>query len=290
MTSVTGGSDVDSLIERRLVPADAERLVALSVEAGWNQTAADWRLMLEHGDGVGLWTGAGMPVASALLLPYGDRFAWISMVLVTGPWRRRGLAGRLLDRCLETARGRGLVAVLDATDAGRRVYGSHGFAELWSFTRLEAVDPRPPPARGAAARAMTADDLAAAAELDAVAFGAERAPVLAALMRRRPEFALIAGADRQPRGFALGRDGHRALHLGPVVADGVATALALVAAALAGVSGRIIIDAPDSQAAFRAALAAAGFVERRGFTRMSLGGRSLGDPATVFAVAGPEFG
>ena len=52
MTSAMGGSDVDSLIERRLVPADAEHLVALSAEAGWNQTATDWRLMLRHGDGV----------------------------------------------------------------------------------------------------------------------------------------------------------------------------------------------------------------------------------------------
>jgi GNAT superfamily N-acetyltransferase len=290
MTSATGDSDADSLIERRLVPADAERLVALSAEAGWNQTTADWRLLLRHGDGVGLWTSAGTPVASALLLPYGDRFAWISMVLTTAPWRRRGLARRLLDRCLETARGRGLIAVLDATDAGRRVYGSHGFAELWSFARLEAVDPQPPPAQGTAVRSMTADDLTAAAALDAVAFGAERASILAALMRRCPELALVAEADGQPRGFALGRDGHRALHLGPVVADTADTALALAAAALAAVSGHIIIDAPDSQAAFRAALAAAGFVERRGFTRMSLGGRSLGDPAMVFAVAGPELG
>jgi ribosomal protein S18 acetylase RimI-like enzyme len=288
MTSATGGSDA-ALVERTLTPADGDRLVALSEEAGWNQTAADWRLMLRHGHGVGLWTSAGTPVASALLLPYGTRFAWISMVLTAAPWRRRGLAQRLLDRCLETARGRGLIAVLDATDDGRRVYGSHGFAELWTFARLEATDPRPPPARGARVRPMTAADLAVAAALDAVAFGVERAAILAALLRRRPELALIAHADGQPRGFALGRDGSHALHLGPVVADTADTALALAATALAGAAGRVIIDAPDAQAGFRAALAAAGFVARRGFTRMSLGG-SLGDPAMVFAVAGPELG
>jgi hypothetical protein len=36
---------------RRLAPADAGALTRLSAEAGWNQTADDWRLILRHGAG-----------------------------------------------------------------------------------------------------------------------------------------------------------------------------------------------------------------------------------------------
>ena len=38
----------------RLQPRDAEGLCALSIEAGWNQVAADWRLMLDLGWGYGV--------------------------------------------------------------------------------------------------------------------------------------------------------------------------------------------------------------------------------------------
>ena len=46
-------------------------------------------------------------VATAALLPYTSGNAWISMVLVTADWRRRGLATRLVDACLRR-RGQGV--------------------------------------------------------------------------------------------------------------------------------------------------------------------------------------
>ena len=39
---------------QRLTPDDAESLCPLSIEAGWNQVAADWRLMLGLGRGFGV--------------------------------------------------------------------------------------------------------------------------------------------------------------------------------------------------------------------------------------------
>ena len=38
----------------RLQSRDAEGLCPLSIEAGWNQVAADWRLMLDLGWGYGV--------------------------------------------------------------------------------------------------------------------------------------------------------------------------------------------------------------------------------------------
>src|SRR5262249_47496310 len=55
--------------------------VALSAQAGWNQTIEDWLLFLRHGTILGLPGSNGVTVATGAVLPYSDRFAWISMVL-----------------------------------------------------------------------------------------------------------------------------------------------------------------------------------------------------------------
>src|SRR6185295_5374618 len=54
----------------------------------------------------------------ALLLPYSAGNAWISMVLVTADFRRRGIATKLVDACLGVATRRGLTTWMDATPAG----------------------------------------------------------------------------------------------------------------------------------------------------------------------------
>ncbi|MGL1133766.1 GNAT family N-acetyltransferase, partial [Vibrio parahaemolyticus] len=62
-------------------------------------------------------------------------FAWISMVLVDPGCRRQGLGTRILEGCLaETAR-RGLVPLLDATEAGEPLYRGLGFGPLFRLTR-----------------------------------------------------------------------------------------------------------------------------------------------------------
>ena len=103
--------------------ADAEALVA---EAGWNQVAADWRIFLDFGTAYAVRSG-GRVIATAATLPYGGRCAWISMVLVSAEHRRRGLATRLLHRCISDITASGLVPVLDATPAGAKVYAPLGF-------------------------------------------------------------------------------------------------------------------------------------------------------------------
>src|SRR6202790_5152779 len=87
----------------RLGPDDARAGLALSAEAHWNQNEADWRFFLTNGTVFGVRDHDGHLVASAALLPHTSGNAWISMVLVTADWRRRGLATRLMDACLNAA-------------------------------------------------------------------------------------------------------------------------------------------------------------------------------------------
>src|SRR5579863_1387565 len=90
--------------ERALGPDDVGAAAALNAAVGWNQVAADWRMMLAHGHAFGLVPNdpARGPalVATALTVTLGERLAWISMVLVDPGWRRQGFGTRLLKRCI----------------------------------------------------------------------------------------------------------------------------------------------------------------------------------------------
>ena len=114
---------------------DAQAGLVLSTEAGWNQNEADWRYFLSKGIVFGMRDGARL-VATAALLPYSAGNAWISMVLVTADFRRRGIATMLVDACLEVATRRGLTTWLDATPAGAAVYGPLGFTPTLQLRRL----------------------------------------------------------------------------------------------------------------------------------------------------------
>jgi GNAT superfamily N-acetyltransferase len=127
---------IDQLAIVQLDREAAYEGLILSTEAHWNQNEADWRFFLRRGTVFGLRDGDGLLIATAALLPYGDGNAWISMVLVTARWRRRGLATRLVDACLARAATQGLTPWLDATPAGATVYGPLGFKPVLELQRL----------------------------------------------------------------------------------------------------------------------------------------------------------
>jgi GNAT superfamily N-acetyltransferase len=269
---------------------------ALSAEAGWNQVEADWRIFLDLGTVYAVRNSDGRVVATAATLPYGGRFAWISMVLVTAAYRRQGLATRLLDRCVADLTARGLVPVLDATPAGRMVYLALEFQDTWGFHRL-ARGQRPEPdtshAReaGVTIRSITEAEWAALCCYDAAAFGADRSGVLNRLRGRVPQAELIAWRGDRIAGFLVGRNGRSATQLGPLVAEDDAVAEALLLRGLAAAEGAIYIDLADAKVGLRHVLEARGFSAQRPFTRMvHRRSGSFDDPMRTYAVAGPELG
>jgi len=277
-------------LECALGDAQLEGCLALSRAAGWNQNAADWRLMLEIGRGWGL-RAEGRLVASTLVLPYGA-FAWVSMVLVLPEHRRKGYASRLLRRALAELRAARLTPVLDATPAGRRVYLREGFRDSWGFKRYQLQGRASATAdRSAGIRVLVQSDWPQILALDARAFGASRERLLRALAARIPESALVLERAGAIRGFLLGREGREARQLGPLVADAAECATALLGAALQRVPAPLVLDAADHAGPLVAWLAACGFELQRPFTRMVYGGgEAPGDASRVMLVAGPELG
>jgi GNAT superfamily N-acetyltransferase len=292
MTSVT--APTEELRTAPLAEVNAAAGFLLSAEAGWNQTVDDWRQMLEDGEAIGQFSAAKQLVASALILPYGERLAWIAMVLTTASCRRRGLATSNLRWAIERCRERGLLAGLDATPDGVEVYRPLGFQEVCGLQRLRAEQPAAQqfPRGDVAIRPLqAARDLDAIARLDGRVFGADRRRLLAYLGRSEPRRALLAQAHGDLAGFVLARPGRVALHIGPLVAQSPTVAALLLAQALVGSSGPVLIDVPDHQSDFQALLQSAGFEPVRPFTRMVQGApEKLGDMANCFAIAGPEFG
>ena len=258
---------------------DAVAGLALSTEAHWNQIEEDWRIFLRDGIVFGIRDGARL-VATAALLPYSGNNAWISMVLVSATHRRRGLATRLVDACLETARQNGLTSWLDATPDGAAVYGPLGFTPTLQLRRLRLAKParaEAPPLSSATLDLLRARDQRAT--------GFDRTALLSAFAQRSGSRIVAANGA-----IALVRDGRTARHIGPLLGDDTAAALALVDAIVRSETSPLLLDAVVPQSAFLKGLTASGWTIERPFQRMRFGPATVTAEDTPFAVAGPEFG
>ncbi|MCA6117548.1 GNAT family N-acetyltransferase [Bradyrhizobium sp. WSM 1738] len=259
---------------------DAQAALVLSTEAGWNQNEADWRFFLAQGIVFGVRDGERL-VATAALLPYSAGNAWISMVLVTADFRRRGIATTLVDTCLNLAKRRGLTSWLDATPAGATVYGPLGFMPTLQLRRLRLEKPQ----GTKATQQPSAGSPDALATRDSRAMGFDRSTLLSEFAAR-PGSRIVSG----DRAMALVRDGRTARHIGPVLADRADQALKLVEAVVGSETAPWLIDAVFSQDEFLDGLVRAGWSIERPFQRMRFGPATASPAQLPFAVAGPEFG
>jgi GNAT superfamily N-acetyltransferase len=275
--------DTEQMTVVRLGPDDALAGHALSTEAHWNQNEADWRFFLTRGTVFGVRDRDGHLVASAALLTHSSDNAWISMVLVTESWRRRGLATRLVDACLGAAAKQELTTWLDATPAGATVYGPLGFKPTLQLRRLrleramstKAEAPLPP-------SSISIERLTAR---DHFAMGFDRVSLLTELSGR-PGSRLLSYGDA----LALVRDGRKARHIGPLLANAPEQALALVNEIVLSENGPLLIDAVYEQEEFLKSLTGFGWNIERPFQRMRFGRAATPAAELPFAVAGPEYG
>ncbi len=274
-----------------LTPGELGDAEALVKEAGWNQTAADWRIFLELGKVFAI-RDQGRVIATAATLPYGGKFGWISMVLIAGSYRRQGLATRPMERCISSLTEAGVVPILDATPAGRTVYLGLGFEDSWPFQRMLLQEPAKTEAAANPSVERVADsDWAELCAYDAKFFGVDRSAMLARLRGRLPEAELLVRRNGRIAGFLLGRAGRRAAQIGPLVADDEDAALTLLEHAAHAVTAPVYIDVMDDKTRLLEHLHALGFVHERPYTRMLYRRReSFQDLAQTFAVAGPELG
>jgi GNAT superfamily N-acetyltransferase len=271
----------------RLSEQDVPAGLALSAEAGWNQTADDWRLFVTRGDTFGIRDDDSC-VASAAALSYGG-CGMVAMVLTTATHRRRGFAATLFSRAVRTLTDVSAVPILDATPDGLRVYERQGFRpveklERWvRYNTPKSQGFKPPPIRYSERPPGEAERFS---DIDESVFGARR-DVLFADVMSRPSTISSAAADS----FVLARRGRIGTQVGPLVARDEVQALSLLEGIVARIWGVVIIDVPTRWTLLRDWLPPHGFRTQRPFTRMALDRSApFGDPGRLFASAGPEFG
>lgn len=281
----------------RLTTAQAGTALMLSKEADWNQTEGDWRFLISQGNARGLFTDQNELIATAATLPFGDSFAWISLVLVTRRWRNRGLAAELVKSCLAELEAQGVVPILDATEAGLKVYQRLGFNQLYHLSRWQASGEKYRENGGQETQPeevqlMSGSDLEEVCAWDAERFGNDRGFVLRELYQRSSDFSCVSlDLKGNLQGYLLGRDGRMAKQIGPVVAREKEVVQRLIAFALARLTGHIFIDVPLQCREFCKWLTSRGFNQQRDFVRMAKGRKKpFGRPKEIFATAGPEFG
>jgi GNAT superfamily N-acetyltransferase len=247
---------------RRLTAADVPRCKELSADRGWLREDNRWPLLVEISEVYGIDAPDGGLAGAVVLSGYGA-FAAIGMMLVARRWERKGLGRRLVSHAVAAAGG--VTVTLLATGNGRPMYSKLGFAEHGtSVTYLGTL-----PAAPAVTRPATAADLRAILARDAAAFGGDRSR----LLMRLPTFARLRVA---PAGYgAAWRNGDHTV-IGPVVADDLPTAKALITDLAAGTPCRLDITSyqPDL-----AAWAADHLAPHATVTIMSYGGRPPGDPS-----------
>jgi GNAT superfamily N-acetyltransferase len=273
-------ADTEPLAISKLNADDAPAGLVLSTEAHWNQNEADWRFFLNKGIVFGARGHDGRLIATAALLPYSAGNAWISMVLVTRDFRRRGIATRLIDACLDEASKRGLTTWLDATPEGAAVYGPLGFTPTLELRRLRLASAAP-----GSTMPLAACDLDEFVIRDFRAIGFDRHDLIRELATRSGSRLISNGTA-----MALLRDGRTARHVGPLFAEHSDDALALIGGIVASETGPLLIDAVDGRDDFLKGLTNNGWTIERPFQRMRLGRATPQADVLPFAVAGPEYG
>lgn len=272
------------MIEIRLLEAsDVAAVMELNRAAGWNQTEADWLRLIElEPEGCfGLWCG-GRIAATATVVCYGTRLAWIGMVLTHPDFRRRGFARVLTERAIAYAESRVEWIKLDATDMGRPLYLALGFEDEAPIERWRAVLP-------AQAASVALDPFELDKELDGEAFGADRSALLLNLAREE-------AACARTEGYVMARPGAQALFLGPCVARRPEAARRLILWVMSRHPGEPAFwDLLPGNPQALALAGEFGFAPARRLVRMVRpGGRPASpwrsDDRLVYACAGFEYG
>jgi GNAT superfamily N-acetyltransferase len=237
-------SEIQRSIElRRMVEADLPAALALTQQQRWSHRAHDWRLHFNLGRG---WIASdcnGTVVGTASWWDFGPALGCIGLVVVSDHHQGQGIGRQLMNAAMSDAAPRALQLV--ATDAGLKLYQQCGFYITGGIEQHQgiAATHAPPPLPAAVTlRAVVASDLSALCALDQRALGADREPVLRAILSEGA--GVLAESAGRIIAYALQRTAGAGLTLGPVVAADQELAIALLSHQLRNNSTTARVDAP----------------------------------------------
>src|SRR5690606_9095651 len=164
---------------RKMDWSDIPSGLSLCRSAGWNQLHRDWEaFMTLNPDGARVcMDDEGKVVGTVATIRYGERLAWIGMVLVDPAHRRKGIGLKLLENALEILKNVDSIK-LDATPAGREVYVKLGFEDEYGLSRMAVSSLSAQSLSSSNAVPLTHEDFDNIALIDQRVFSADRMPLL----------------------------------------------------------------------------------------------------------------
>jgi ribosomal protein S18 acetylase RimI-like enzyme len=290
MTGPEAGGTSEAWRIRPFEEADIPFALEQTTREGWDSTRESFLVLLEH-------DRSGNLVAEAESRPVGmvtttrhRATGWVGNLIVEPRSRRRGLGERLMEMALRQLEAAGVTTHrLEADPAGIGIYRRLGFEDEFESPRFRLG--RASPVRSEGCRRLSRDDLEALAQLDAAAFGDDRARLLNLIL------ASAHTAYRWPetgplRGYVVVQRAAVGVRLGPWVAQEPAGAQALLQAALAGVQGECVIVAlPGPNVHGCELLRKQGFAPSPSSLRMVRGAATAqGTPEAVYGLASGAVG
>ena len=268
---------------RPLTSEDIPGALALCQMSGWNQLTTDWDRLLKHEPQGCFAVEANREIiATVTTTCYGRDLAWIGMMLVHENYRRQGIAGALIAKCLEHLRSRNIRCIkLDATPAGKLVYSQMGFRDEWSFHRWKRDGDSEATRRNLNLGTVHGEWNH---ELDQIAFGVDRREWLNRL-------AAHSYSVNYKEGCGMIREGHLASYIGPMIAGTATTAAQVIDALLLITSRTTFWDVPQPNQDAVALAEEHGFQPVRDLTRMWTGVELIPcDLSLQYALSDPGTG
>lgn len=251
--------------------------MSLATDREWGREEPKWRLLFDAAEIYGVDAPGGGLAGCYTLTRYGAEASAIGMVLVASRFNGQGLGRRMMTHALSVAEG---VVSLYATEMGRPLYEKLGFevVDVNSSHYGDFSGSRP---AGPATRPVAS--VLEVLAYDREAYGLDRAPLLNALHTHSVAFR-AAETDGRVVGYAAAwRNSHNVV-IGPVVADDLATAGALIADIATGADAEIRIDVLHSRPGLREWTTSVGIAPKFDGTYMVLDGAEMpGDAARVWA-------
>jgi GNAT superfamily N-acetyltransferase len=282
-------------ILRPMELSDIGSAMKLSTAEGWNQTERDWKLFIENPDNVCMVAECGNKViGTTTTINYSNQVAWIGMVLVDKEYRGLGVSKSLLTNIFKNLESCKSVK-LDATPEGQQVYKKFDFKDEYLIARMTNSSMKDLPSddgNDILPEPIQLKHIPEIIALDEIIFGANRTQLIKSLVREYPDKGWLMKRNNEITGFALGRDGNKYHHIGPVVAANTADAKALIAKVLKKLSNQpVVADVLCDKEDLIAWLSSIGFVKQRHFTRMYRKENTVaGKAGEQYLICGPEFG
>ncbi|WP_339680757.1 GNAT family N-acetyltransferase [Cyclobacterium marinum] len=282
------------LFLREMQLSDLEAAMRLKTVEGWNQTEADWQLILAENPSLCLVVeGEDAVVGTVCAYSYQNKLAWIGMMLVDRSYRRRGISKRLMREVIQRIGDKQTIK-LDATPAGQKVYEQLGFVKEYSLFRWI----RPKEASSikesvtVEVQVVTPDDFPDILSYDYKVFGLDRAKLLEQLFERLPNGAFLVKEREEIVGYVFCRLGSKLLQLGPMIASNDFVAQTLITRILKTFEGHdFVLDLGVHHYKLYSWLVNRGFVKQRELIRMYIPPNKVKEElANYYLITGPELG